>query len=268
MDPKQQEQNAQQPASPEVKKDQGTSPSQPTPQATPAESFSTTLKSNSSSSSTPPPPPHEGGEKRVSLRTIILIVALAILTAVLLFVALKPLQKPASKTSLAPTPTPSQAHSVLSMQLDSTANASQAALPTKSVDVQIDTSANKVEGVQFDISYDPTVLTNVTVTPGTFFPKALVLLNQVDSKNGKIHYALGIQPTDKPQTGVGTVAVISFVMVPTQTGVTTKLSFLPKTQVVQQGTLGSVLEKSTDITIPTASLTPTTKGAIQPTASK
>lgn len=268
MDPKQADK---QPTTPEAAPAQQPAPAeQPQQQtATPTtDTIPTTSPANSpvqSTSATTPPAPTppqaaEKEEKRVSLKTVLLIVVLAILAAVLLFVALKPAKK-ATTQNATPTPTtkPSQAHSTLTLVMaDTTATPSGTGVVTKTVNVVLTTQSNKVEGVQFEIAYDPTVLTNVTVKAGDFFANPLVLLNQVDTKNGKINYALGIKPTANPITGSGTVATISYTLLPTGSASQTTLKFLPKTQVVQQGTLGSVLEKSFDLNIPVAGLTPST----------
>jgi hypothetical protein len=211
---------------------------------------------------TPTPPLAKDEKHAMSLRTIVLILVLALLAGVLLFVALRPLKKPVVKTTtMAPTVTPSPAHSILALALGAdSATPSSTGIINKTVDVTLDTQTNKDEGVQFEIAYDPTVLTNVTVAPGTLFQNPLVLLNQVDTKNGKINYALGIQPTGTGISGSGTVAVISYILLPTATATETTLKFLPKTQVVQQGTLGSVLEKSIDLVIPVTGLTPAPSG--------
>ena len=239
----------------------------PAPAEQPKPDASTTTQPTQNDSSTPPPtneptppssPEHPKEEKRISLRTVLLIVFLAILAAVLLFIALRPAKK-AVVQNATPTPTtkPSQAHSTLTLVMaDTTATPSGAGVNTKTVNVVLTTQSNKVSGVQFEVAYDPTVLSNVTVKPGDFFPKPLVLLNQVDTKNGKINYAIGIQPTADQLSGTGTTAVISYTLLPTASASQTTLKFLPKTQVVEQGIAGSVLEKSFDLSIPVAGLTP------------
>ena len=235
------------------------------------------IKQDATPPTTPPPdtmqepPPSQGNppinetpehvNHGVSIRTIVLIVILAAVAAVLLFIAIKPGQKPMQK-SLTPTatPTPSQAHSILTMTLgDSTATESSTKVNNNVVSVNVDTQTNKISGVQFEISYDPTVLTNVKVTPGTFFQKPLVLLNQVDSKNGRINYAIGIQPTADQISGTGTTAIISYTILPTASASLTTLRFLPRTQVIEQGIVGSVLKKSIDVSIPVGGLTSAVK---------
>lgn len=271
MDPKQTETQATTPDAAPTQQPAPAEQAQPAPAPSPASTMPTNPSADPSTqpspTSTPPagtPPPAtpsqgaEKEEKRVSLKTVLLIVVLAILAAVLLFVALKPAKK-AVVQNATPTPTtkPSQAHSTLTLVMaDTTATPSGTGVATKTVNVVLTTQSNKVSGVQFEIAYDPTVLTNVTVKAGDFFTNPLVLLNQVDTKNGKINYALGIQPTANQVSGTGTVATISYTLLPTAAASQTMLKFLPKTQVVQQGISGSVMDKSFDLSIPVAGLTP------------
>lgn len=236
-----------------------------TPTSTP-----TTAESKTPPAETPPPasaaaapstPPMHGDHK-APVKTIILIVILAILAGVLLFVALNPFKKaPVTTTRVEATPTVSPAHAILTMNLDTTASET-GILKTKAVDVNIDTRSNKISGVQFEVSYDPTIVANVSVKVGSFFSNPLTLLNQVDTKNGKIDFALGIQPTAQQVSGSGTIAIISYTVLPTATASVTKFSFLPKTQVIEQGILGSVLEKSIDLVVPIDGLSSTPSGKI------
>ncbi|HET9947031.1 MAG TPA: cohesin domain-containing protein [Patescibacteria group bacterium] len=206
-------------------------PTTPTPPATPP----------TQEPSSPMPSAH------FPIRTALLIFVLAILAGGLLFLAIKQTPKPAEKTTVmqVPTPTtkPAYAHTLLSLvQTPSSQSA------TNSVSVMIDTKTNQVNGVQFEIVYDPAVLTNVAVLPGTFFVKPLELLKSVDPKNGKINYAIGVQPTALPISGTGTVATITYTIAPNAKG-TTELKFLPKTQVVQEGEIGSALDSATNLTL-------------------
>ncbi len=81
---------------------------------------------------------------------------------------------------------------------------------TGSLAITIASDSNKITAAQLEISYDPTMLTNITITPGTFFDNPLVLLKNIDSKNGKIFYAIALQPTAQAKSGAGTLATITF----------------------------------------------------------
>lgn len=174
-------------------------------------------------------------------RTLILIGALAVLVVTLILIALKTQQRP--QTVQAPTPTPkiSMAHTILSLVAETATPSSE--------DITIDTTTNTVSAVQVEIAYDPTVIRNVKVTQGTFFPQATPLINLIDTKNGRISYALAIPATTEGIQGKGVVATISYQKIPGVTKDIT-LTFLPKTKVTQIGILDSVLEKANDGTIP------------------
>lgn len=152
-----------------------------------------------------------------------------------------------------PTQTPSptqvkvsQSHSILSL---SELPATQAAKLGKGIAVNINSGSNKVTGVQFEVAYDPAVVANVKVSSGTFFTNPITLINTIDATNGRAFYALAVSPTGNPVTGTGTVAVITYSLLPSAAKSTT-FAFLPKTAVTQQGTLSSVLQKTINLTLP------------------
>lgn len=214
----------------------------PTPPAT--EQPTTTPPVPPTAPAVPPAEPeHHGG---LPWKTIVLILVLIAVVAGLLYVALGP--KFITKQAVTPVPTPtiSPAHTVLA--LTQTA-ASQSGTPALAV--TIDTSTNTVTGVQFEIAYDPAVVSNVVVTQGDFLPQPTILINAVDTKNGRISYAAVLSPTAKAVTGKGVVATISYTLAPTTPTISqTTLKFLPKTKVTQDDVLDSVLKSTTDITLP------------------
>ncbi len=176
----------------------------------------------------------------VPTRTIYLIVVLVIITTGLIIFALR--LHTSSVAPVAPTPTPKflMAHTQLSLSPDT-------ATPS-SVDVKINTTSNTVSGVQIELAYDPTVIQNVQVKQGTFFPQAMPLINNIDKTNGRISYALVIPINTNGVKGTGTVAIITYTKV---LGVNKNivLTFLPKTKVTQLGILDSVLDTTTNLTI-------------------
>lgn len=177
-----------------------------------------------------------------SKRTLILIAILALVTAGLLYLAIRQ-DQPTPKVSMAPTPTVSPAHTTLSI---TPGNASTSARQT--ANIVIDSHSNKVSGIQLNLSYDPTVLANVTIQQGQYFTNPNVLLHNVDKQNGRITLVMAIQPTAQQASGSGTVATISYTFLPT-TKESTTISFLPKTAVTQEGELSSVLATTTNLTI-------------------
>ena len=142
----------------------------------------------------------------MSKRTLFLIFALFIIASVLLVVVLyKPSPINPSLPTQAITPIEPAAQTILSFGgLTSSPSAAY------SIPINIETLKNKVTAVQLEMQYDPKVLTNVVVTPGSFFKNPVILLNQIDAKTGRISYAFGINPTDQAVAGNGIVATLTF----------------------------------------------------------
>lgn len=178
-----------------------------------------------------------------SPRTLVLIFVLLVITGGLLYVALQQ-EQPSPVASTVPTSTPNPSHTTLSLQEETASSAA-----TGTTDILINSSSNKVTAVQLNLAYDPQILSHVVVKPGTFFASPTILYNIVDQPNGRISYVIAISPSGKEASGSGTVATISYTMSPTAASFT-KISFLPKTEVTQQGILGTVLKSTTDLTIP------------------
>lgn len=188
----------------------------------------------------------------MSKKTIILLITLALVTIILALIAAMPyLQKtsPIIPTpTILPTPTPI-AHSILTLSPNTLSISSNSG----SVDVNIDTTIDKVTGVEVNLSFDPKVISNVKLTPSTFFEKTMVLRNEVSQKDGTLSYIIVIPLTEKGKIGQGTVATISFNN-NLLAGQQTNLTFLPKTEITAQGIDGSVLKESTGATIIKAGL--------------
>lgn len=116
-----------------------------------------------------------------------------------------------------------------------------------SVDVTVDTGKVSISGAQIAIAYNPKALTNVSVTPGSFFNGAMVLESSIDTIKGTITYVLSIRPNYAQEYGTGTLATIHYTVVP---GTATTLSFLPDTKITALGINGSLLKKSNPIALP------------------
>ena len=178
-------------------------------------------------------------------KTLALISGLVLVTVVLFVIALRTNQKgsegPTPSQAVAqPSPTPDVAHSVLSLTpnpLTVTAGG------RGQVTVNLDTSDNDVTAVQLELSYDPKVLRNVTITPGPLFQGAVVLINKNDPVTGKYTYAFGRTPAQTPVKGVGSVATISFTAAASSTP--SQLLLLPSTLVTARGVASSVLKSAT-----------------------
>lgn len=183
----------------------------------------------------------------MSKKTLALISGLVVITVVLFVIALKTSNKPSQtsvtqeQSNVQPTAVMTPVHSVLSLSPNPLT-----VLPGQqgSVNVTLDTSDNEVTGVQLELSYDPTVISNVKVAPGPFFPNAVILIDKNDAANGKSTYAFGIQPNRPTVTGTGTVAVVTFTAknVP---GKKAEISILPNSLVSARGVANSVLKSAT-----------------------
>jgi flagellar basal body-associated protein FliL len=174
-------------------------------------------------------------------KTFILILLLVLITLGLLAIALLPIIK--SPTVTKPTPA-TLAYAQTTLSFSPPVNA---ALNSYSTDVLISTGDNKTTAVQLEISYDPKILTNVNVLPGAFFTSPVVLLKKIDTVNGRISYALGINPSQKPTGGSGTVATISFSTVSGITATQAPINFELKTAATAVGYAQSVLKQSTGV---------------------
>jgi hypothetical protein len=86
-------------------------------------------------------------------------------------------------------------------------------------------------------------LTNVDITPGTFFANPTILLKKIDAVKGIINYTLFANHTQKSASGNGVIATLSFSVIPGKTS-STKINFLSTTEAVALGQFESVLKKT------------------------
>ncbi len=183
----------------------------------------------------------------MSNRTTGLIIALIAITALLLVIAMAPKQTIAPsypQQIIRPTPTPF-AQTTLTFSPTPLTIAS----PSGSIDVAIDTGANNVTAVQLELSYDPSTLTNIKITPGDFFENPVIFpITKIDKTKGTISYALAIPPAGTARKGQGRIVTISFSTL-MKAGQQTQIGFLPKTLVTASGATQSVLKTSNDAAI-------------------
>lgn len=172
------------------------------------------------------------------IRTFILILVLVASITWLLIISVN--QNRTSQPQ--PTATPSPAQSVLTLSDEGLSTSS-----ARTVNVNIDTGNNKVTGVQIELSYDPKVLTNVNIKPGTFFENPVTLLKEINTKEGTISLALGVSPGLGGIYGTGTAAILTF-NTASDSGETT-ISFNPKTLVSGEGIAESILKSATGLTL-------------------
>jgi len=180
----------------------------------------------------------------MSKRTLSLIIVLLLAALGLLWIA-QATPQDQQQTSMQPTITPKVTPPVAQTVLlfDDLSMSTSSAQPSYSIPIIINTQKNLVTAVQIELSYDPQIITNVSITQGSFFSKPIVLLNHIDDANSRISYALGINPQDSGKKGEDIVATLTF-KAKISTPTATTISFLPKTFVTAEGVAQSVLKSA------------------------
>jgi len=179
-------------------------------------------------------------------KTLIFIAVLAIITVTLLVFSLT--LKTSTITQQKPTavnkPVVNHAQSNLSL---STPTISTTSAYTSNV--EITTGNNKVTGVDIRLSYDPRVLTNVEIKPGTFFTNPIILYKKIDAAKALVSYTIAASTNQKSATGKGVVAIVSFSRINNTLPI--QVNFLPETEVTAIGYASSVLNTSSGLTFTT-----------------
>ncbi len=185
--------------------------------------------------------------KRVVVIIIVFFLALFVIGLFLLFSQKPPTPTETTTSSIPavnPTPTDAPAHTLLFF------SPSPLSLTNSSGSVSIDINANgdNISAIQLELQYDPKILTNVDIVPGTYLQNPVVLLKKISPQTGQISFALGLttNATNLPTTG--TVAKLTFQTLPSASG-QTQVSFLPNTLVTATGIENSILKSTTPLTI-------------------
>lgn len=111
------------------------------------------------------------------------------------------------------------------------------------LDANITTGNNKVTAVQFELTYDPKALSNVDIKLGSLNKEWTELIKKIDPVNGTITYAVGIALGQRGISGEGSIATLTFTKAYGFTG-ETKIRFQPKAQATAEGIAKSVLRKT------------------------
>jgi hypothetical protein len=163
--------------------------------------------------------------------TLILIGVLSLITIILLALAFNIGLPNANK------PTAQKPVKVLKTTLSILKPVVSASIYTS--DITLTTERKSVTAVQIELTYDPKVLTNVDIKPGSFFSNPTSLSKKIDTIKGRVTYILGIGLGQNPVNGNGTVAILSFTPL-LKSGITT-IAFLPTSKLTVSGTVPSVL---------------------------
>ncbi len=118
---------------------------------------------------------------------------------------------------------------------------------TYETDIVINTNGNKISGAQIELAFEPTLLTNVDITPGNFLSNPTVLTKTIDTTNGVIRYIIAIKPGDETIDGTGVIATLSFTKTSQEP---TNIGFLPTSQVSTTGLNQSILKETISADIP------------------
>jgi hypothetical protein len=191
--------------------------------------------------------PQESSEKKSKSKvkvnkTMALVVFLIALTGVLLIASLQSKVSSPFKTT-GVTKEADFAHSSLAVSEQPRIDAITG---NKEVDINLNSGDNKVTGAQIELTYDPKVLTDVDIKPGTFFTNPVVVGKTIDTKTGRITFMVGNEIGQQGIQGTGPVAVLSFTKtVPDET----TLDLLPESLVTAQGYQSSVLKETSSAVI-------------------
>lgn len=198
-------------------------------------------------------------------KTTILIIILALITGILIFVAVRSdqSQELGRKIMNSATATPVVIRPFASLSFSTPVIDISNGATAQKVDIILDTNGKSVAGAQVELTYDPNTITNVTLTPlvsnqllGT---NPTVLINSVDKIQGRISYAISISLNDSEKIGKGSIGQLSFTVNKFSGVSATKINFLPKSAVTTQQTKFSVLDSTTPLQIilaPSATTTP------------
>jgi hypothetical protein len=121
---------------------------------------------------------------------------------------------------------------------------------SSTIQVVIDSKGEKPSLIQMELAYDPTILGTVKLAPGTFFSDPQVLLNNVNSRNGRISYAIAPSSDQDAATDSNIVATITITPSINAYARVTSLYFLPKTLVRTKSTANTLkIAYGTKITV-------------------
>lgn len=109
----------------------------------------------------------------------------------------------------------------------------------KTISVNIDSSEDKISGVELVFSFDPKIVRVDAVLIGDFLPNSTVFINEVDNQAGKARFNVG---TLTPRMGEGAVAYVRLTAL--KAGKTSILPVGVETRVAAVGKTGDVLGKT------------------------
>ncbi len=198
-------------------------------------------------------------------KTTILIVILALVTGILLYLAvagdnqkiLPTLKQTVEKTAIPKKEAAKSAKLFFSPQNIDLSSGS--ASPTSSVDIIVDSGGTDISGVQAELLFDPKAVTGVRLIPyvgsDSFFGSgANILINEVVPETGRVSFAVAIPPKSAGKIGVGKIATLTFQKAFSAPAATT-ITFLDKTLVTKLGESQSVLKETLPLNLVLSQIT-------------
>ena len=179
----------------------------------------------------------------VPLKTVVLIVILALIAVSLVYVAF--LSKDAPLKQIVQRSQQQEESNLADTSLSIDQSTKDEESNNYYSIVNIDSGKNSVIGVQLELYYDPSLITNVNVTPLDFFPQAVEVLKKIDQQNGRISYAITVSPGEASVKGQGQLVKINYTPIGND-GISGVINFLPKTEVSGDTTAGSLLKLTSD----------------------
>lgn len=194
---------------------------------------------------------HNEYVRNIHPRTLVLIGILITLAIVLLGVAIKLSggnPKNLIPGTLKPTPTIEKTASITFSPTTVTV-----ASGSGTADIIATTGKNPITGVQVELVYDPTVITNVKLLPAdtttSLFGAPGTYTNLfTDDQPGNLTFAVAISLSSENVSGSGSIGKITFDTIP-GAKTETQITLGPKTIVTSTATDGSILNTSTPLTV-------------------
>lgn len=128
-------------------------------------------------------------------KSLLLFGALLFITLLTLFVLILTTKKPLSVNTarniavLSPAPA-SFTHNYTTLYFDPASLSLVAGGQNQNLNLFIDTGQNTVVGTELSLKFNSALVEVVSISPGGFFDKPIVLSKKIDNKNGIINYAL------------------------------------------------------------------------------
>lgn len=157
---------------------------------------------------------------------LLIITILILITAILIFSAVTTRKENVQNTN----PTPSvEPYALLSFEPESIIINSSSDSANQSVDIILDTAGKSIFGAQIELQYDPEFISNISISKPTtsfFGDDSSELINIVSEEEGRITYAVGINPNSAEKRGKGIIAKLTFSVNSSQNGAT-DITILP-----------------------------------------